>query len=231
MEYFEAVKKRRSIRRYTDEKVPESVINKALESALLAPNSSNTQTWDFHWVKSAEIKSNLIKACFSQSAARTASDLIVITANPNLWKRSQKPLVDWAKKVNAPKDVVIYYEKLIPMIYRYGFLNSLGLLKYFATSIIGLFRPMPRYTNFKRDQQEIAIKSAALAAENFALAISAQGFDTCMMEGFDACRVRKILKLNSNYRVVMVIAVGKASDQGTWGSQMRLPFEKVVHIY
>jgi nitroreductase len=231
MDFFEVIKKRRSIRKYTEEKVPEAVIKSALEAAILAPNSSNTQTWDFHWVKSTEAKTNLITACLSQSAAKTASDLIVITANPNLWKRSQKPLVEWTKQVNAPKQVIMYYEKLIPMTYRSGFLNSMGLIKFIMTSIIGLFRPMPRSTNFKSDLQRVAIKSAALAAENFVLAITAQGYDTCMMEGFDEYRVRKVLSLSFQYRVVMVIAVGKSTEQGTWGPQMRLPYEIVVHEY
>ena len=43
-----------------------------------------------------------------------------------------------------------------------------------------------------RDLQEIAIKSAALGAENFVLALEAQGFSSCMMEGHDESRVLKL---------------------------------------
>lgn len=230
MDYFEAVKKRRSIRRYTEEVVPDEVIQKALEAAILAPNSSNTQTWNFYWVKDTAKKVKLVDACLSQSAARTANHLIVVTANSHLWKRSQGPLISWVKSVNAPKPVVLYYEKLIPLTYRYGFLNLLGLIKYLTSTIVGLFRAVPRGPHFKRDLQEVAIKSAALACENFVLGIAAQGFDTCMMEGFDQSRVRRLLHLSRHDRVVMVISVGKASDKGTWGPQMRLPYESVVHI-
>jgi nitroreductase len=45
MEFFEAVVRRRSVRKFTPEAVPEAVIRKAFEAAILAPNSSNTQTW------------------------------------------------------------------------------------------------------------------------------------------------------------------------------------------
>lgn len=57
------------------------------------------------------------------------------------------------------------------------------------------------------------MKSAALAAENFVLAVTAEGFDTCMMEGFDEPRVRRLLGLARHYRVAMVIAIGKAAEK------------------
>ena len=51
MDYFDLVRKRRSVRKFLNEKVPEEVITKALKAALLAPNSSNLQPWEFYWVK------------------------------------------------------------------------------------------------------------------------------------------------------------------------------------
>ena len=50
-EFAELVQARRSCRVYTDEPVPESIIDKCLDLALLAPNSSNLQPWKFYWVK------------------------------------------------------------------------------------------------------------------------------------------------------------------------------------
>jgi len=230
MDFFEAVSKRRSIRKYTDEAVPEEVIQRAFDAAILAPNSSNTQTWDFHWVKSPENKKKLIEFCLNQSAARTAQELIVVSADPAHWRRSQQPLIEWVERVNAPKMVQAYYKKLIPMTYRWGFLNSWGLIKWASFFLTGLVRPITRGPNTRRDLQEVALKSACLAAENFVLAISAQGFSSCMMEGFDECRVKKLLGLARSARVAMVISVGRESDRGTWGPQYRLPKSEVVHL-
>ncbi len=231
MDFFEAVKRRRSIRKYLSDKVPDNVIHKALEMAALAPNSSNTQTWDFHWVKTENIKQKLIEACLFQSAAKSASDLIVVTANSKLWKRSQKSLIEWAKKSNAPSGVLDYYQKLLPIMYSHGPLNLFGFLKWIGITLAGLFRPMPRGPFTRRDMQEVAVKSAALAAQNFVLAISAQGYDSCMMEGFDSSRVLRVLNLSKRYTVVMVIAVGKTAENGTWGTQVRLPLTDVIHVY
>jgi nitroreductase len=228
MELFDAIKKRRSIRRFTAEVVPDAAIKKALEAAVLAPNSSNIQAWNFYWVRNLGPKQKLVEFCLNQSAARTASHLIVVIADPGLWKRSQGPLVEWVEKAKAPQPVHFYYKKLIPLTYRWGFMNSIGYIKKMITFVSGLFRPMPRGPNTLRDLQEVCIKSAALASENFVLAITAQGFATCMMEGFDEVRVKKLLKLPCRSRVVMVIAVGREADRGTWGPQFRLPIDAVV---
>ena len=88
MEFFEAVKTRRSIRKYTSTPVPAEVIQKALDAALIAPNSSNLQTWEFYWVRTSEVKKKLVESCMSQSAARTAQELVVVVANPSLWKKN-----------------------------------------------------------------------------------------------------------------------------------------------
>jgi nitroreductase len=228
MDYFETVEKRRSIRKFTDEKVPTDVIQKALQAAVLAPNSSNTQTWNFFWVRSPENKHKVVEICLSQAAARSAQELIVVTADPSLWRRAHKPLIQFIRSVNAPKPVIQYYEKLIPVTYAWGFLNCFAPIKWLMANAVGLFRPMLRGPNSRRDLQEVAIKSAALAAENFVLAITAQGFSTCMMEGFDAVRMKQLLKLSSAGRLVMVIGVGRESDRGTWGPRFRLPLAQVV---
>lgn len=229
MDFFEVIKRRRSIRRFTDDSVPEEVIEKALNAAVWAPNSSNIQSWNFYWVTDPNKKTRLIEACLGQSAARTAQHLVVVTANYQLWKRSQPHLVNWVEQANAPKPVQAYYQRLIPVSYRSGWFNLLGLVKWVSFNFSGLFRPVPRGPSFSWELQGVAVKSAALAAENFVLAVAAQDFDSCMMEGFDECRVKKLLGLHGKDRVVMVIAVGKASERGTWGPPFRIPNELVIH--
>lgn len=229
MDFFEAVARRRSIRKFTEEVVPDAVIEKALEAAVLAPNSSNVQTWDFYWVKNPEKKAKLVNACLNQSASRTASHLLVVVGDPKKWKRSRPALIEWVRKANAPKPVHLYYEKLIPMTYTWGPFNLWGIAKWLLAFFTGFFRPILRGPFFKSQLQEVAIKSAALAAENFVLAISAQGYSTCMMEGHDEWRVKSLLKLPRSARVAMVIGVGRGHDRGTWGPQMRIPIDQVVH--
>lgn len=173
MDFFEAVEKRRSIRKFLQKPVAPELIERCFDSALIAPNSSNTQTWDFYWVKNQDIKNRLVAYCLSQSAARTAEELIVVTADPKNWKRSYQPLNDFVSSINAPKLVLDYYKRLVPLMYRWGLFNSLAVLKWVVSTLYGLKAPTMRGPNTKRELQLVATKSAALACENFVLAASA----------------------------------------------------------
>jgi len=64
-------------------------------------------------------------------------------------------------------------------------------------------------------------KSTALACENLMLAIVAQGYACCPMEGFDQRRVKKILGLGCGSHIVMVIGMGEGLPQGIYGAQLR----------
>ncbi len=224
MDFFEAVSRRRSVRNYSDRSVPAEVINKAIDAALLAPNSSNMQTWRVSWVRTPEKKKKLIEACLSQGAAKTAQELIVFTTDASKWKMSQEYIL---KSIigNPRKDLHDYYGKLIPIIYGY---QVLWPLKWIAVNLVGLFRPMVRESALPRHRQETVVKTCALACENFMLAIAAQGFDSCPMEGFDSKLVRKVLGSPRSERIVMVISVGERTERGIWGERFRIPREEVV---
>lgn len=224
MDFFETVSRRRSVRAYSTTPVPAEVVNRAIDAALIAPNSSNMQTWRIYWVKNPARRARLVEACMSQGAARTAQELLVFTCDPRNWKLSRPFLLESIRD-NPRKDLKTYYGKLMPFVYGYRWLAP---VKWLIFNIAGLFRPMVREIVSRRDLQEVCVKSTALACENFMLAIAAQGFDTCPMEGFDSARVRRALGLRCRETIVMVIAVGERIDRGIWGERYRIPREVVV---
>lgn len=57
-DFIKTIKSRRSVRNYNDEPVLEQDMKACLELALLAPNSSNLQPWEFYWVRSPEKNKN-----------------------------------------------------------------------------------------------------------------------------------------------------------------------------
>lgn len=225
MEFFQVVEKRRSVRKYTKTVVPDPVIERALDAALLAPNSSNLQTWQFFWVSSESKRQELAEACLRQNAARTAQHLLVVVADRSRWKKTQQALLKKFREENALPILFKYYEKLVPLLHGWALLAPIRWMLFHA---IGLFRPIARRPWSRRDLDEIAIKSAALASENFMLAIAAQGFDTCPMEGFDEVRVKRLLGLKCPARVVMVISVGERDAKGVWGERYRVPKDWVI---
>ncbi|MCB0391192.1 MAG: nitroreductase family protein [Bdellovibrionales bacterium] len=229
MDFFDVIKKRRSVRKFTDQKVEATLINKALDAALIAPNSSNMQPWEFYWIQDPLKKQNLIEACFSQNAAKTAQELIFVIARLDTWKRNRKLILEWAHKLKSPPKVLFdYYQKLIPLAYSRDPFYIKDIFSYILTTLVGLFRPTPR-TYFGRARQfEGASKSTALACENFMLVLVAQGLACCPMEGFDEKRVKKILKLNRHCHVVMGIGIGYAAEDGVYADQFRISRDLVV---
>ena len=67
------VESRRSVRRFHDEAIPDAVVERCLELALLAPTSSNLQSWEFYRVVDPEKKKALaddIKDVFAELKGR-----------------------------------------------------------------------------------------------------------------------------------------------------------------
>jgi len=62
MSVIDIIRKRQSVRNYQDRPVEEEKLQLILESARLAPSSSNSQPWHFIAVKDKEIKSKLMEA-------------------------------------------------------------------------------------------------------------------------------------------------------------------------
>ncbi len=212
--FNEIVNARRSVRIFDSEKIPAAVIDLALENAMLAPNSSNLQPWEFYWVKSEEKKKELAQICLSQAGAQTASELIVCVARTKTWKKLCKYQLEQLEKlqsngVEVPKAAFHYYRKIAPFAYENGYFNLLGIFKKLLFFFIGLKKPMIRGPASEKDLQIWAVKTTALACENFMLSIQASGYNSLPMEGFDKVRLHRLLGLASDAVTVMVIAVGK----------------------
>ena len=223
MEFFQTIETRRSVRKYQPDTVPREVIEKALSASLLAPNSSNLQPWEIYWVRDAGKKAALVTAAFDQSAAATAAELLVFVARTDTWKRNRALILEeLAKRGNVPKQQLDYYTKLVPLFYSHGVLNLFGLLKHILFFIMGLFRAVPRGPFSKARTKAVLSKTVALACQNFMLAITAQGYSSLPMEGFDEVRVKKILGLGGESAVVMMISVGRENPEGVYGPRLRL---------
>ena len=59
MDVLEAIRNRRSIRRYRDEPVPEDVLGQVLEAGRWAPSSANRQPWEFVVVREEQVRATL----------------------------------------------------------------------------------------------------------------------------------------------------------------------------
>lgn len=224
------IQNRRSVRVYTDEKIPASIVEKVLDWGLLAPNSSNLQCWEFYWVKHPVKKAHLIEALLNQPAASTAQELIVAVARLDTWKDNSQQMLKFfdSQETKVPPSVRAYYSKLVPMVYTMGPLGVFGPFKKILMKVVGMFRPIPREPSSIADLRVWAHKTTALACENIMLGFSAYGYDTCPMEGYDSARVKKILDLGAGAEICMVISAGKRAKNGVYGPRIRFAKEQFV---
>ncbi len=62
MELHRFLRSRRSVRRFTQDEVPDAVIRRIVETACYAPSAHNRQPWRFCVLKQADAKSRLADA-------------------------------------------------------------------------------------------------------------------------------------------------------------------------
>jgi nitroreductase len=222
------IRSRRSVRKFTGEAIPEEVVKACIEWGTLAPNSSNLQTWMFHWVRDEGLKKQLGPACLGQNAAKTASDIIAVTVRPSIWRKHARWNLEHFPRKPMPKIVEQYYSKLTYLLYGTGPFGILAPLKWLFLTAVGLRTAIIREPLTPIGRRLWAVKTAALACENIMLGFRAHGYDTCPMEGYDRNRVRRILKLPRDQYIVMLIAAGVASPEGVYHEQYRLPTDEVL---
>ena len=229
-EFRALVEARRSVRKYTAENIPDEIVNDCLDLALLAPNSSNLQSWEFYRIKNIDVKRDIVKACFSQSAAKTSAELIVCVARRDTWRKHSKQMLNEFAKlpIETPKVAKDYYGKLVPFVYSVGWFNILTPFKWLFNTIGGIFTVVPRDPISSFGMNTWAVKSTALACENLMLAFRSHGYDTCPMEGFDSWKVKKAMGLPRKAEIVMIISAGKRDDGGVYGPRMRFPRSQFV---
>ena len=226
--FYEVVNSRRSVRIFTDEPVPEALMRRAMDAALMAPNSSNLQVWQLHWVRSADKKRALVEACLGQPAASTAQEIVVFVARPDLWKRNNDWMIDHLKAQDSPAKAFQYFEKITRIVYNQGPCGLFRPLKWVWFTIRGWQRPTPREPIHHGHMASWAHKSTALAAENFMLAIRAEGLDSCPMEGLDSYRVKRILNLPRRAGITMAVSVGRRAEGGVYGPRFRFDSKSIV---
>lgn len=88
MDLFEAVEKRRSIRKFKPNHVAEKDLKKILEAGRLAPSGSNRQPWYFIVVTDEKTKKTLSTAANNQSFIADAGVVIAALGDPGAYSKS-----------------------------------------------------------------------------------------------------------------------------------------------
>jgi nitroreductase len=70
MDVLEAIHKRRSIRNFTDQPIPDEMLRQILEAGTCAPSAGNMQAWEFVIIKDPVAKQKLVNTTDAGNTAR-----------------------------------------------------------------------------------------------------------------------------------------------------------------
>lgn len=104
-EFYADIKRRRTVRHFSDEPVSRVIIENCLKAAGTAPNGANLQPWHFSVVEDAEIKRKI------RVAAEEEERNFYEKRAPEEWLEALAPLgTDWQKEFleNAPYLIAIF---------------------------------------------------------------------------------------------------------------------------
>ncbi len=87
MEVFEAIKKRRSIRRYKGEPIDKEDMEKMVKAARLAPSAKNLQPWKLVVVQDPKILEELVPICHGQEFVSECGAFIVGMIDGSKWSK------------------------------------------------------------------------------------------------------------------------------------------------
>jgi nitroreductase len=220
--FAKVVRTRRSVRAYLPDPIPDAVLDRCLDLALLAPNSQNLEPWQFIEVRDPAKRETLGRYCLNQPQAVQAPHLIVAVARPDFWRMGRRLAME-ALDRDATRDpliakyhdaLIFKYRVLVPLMFADGPFHLLAPLKRLILWAIGLFEIFWRFDTGAAGQTLWATKTTALACQNLMLALRAAGYDSCAMEGFDEPRTKRLLGLPRPAHIVMVIAAGKRAEGG-----------------
>lgn len=224
--YDELVRRRRSVRHFKADALPDGLVERLVATAQWAPSGYNIQPAHFVVVTEEAVKRALCAACMGQKQILEAPATVVFTGDRRAaWAHLDRMIAQEYAAGSMSEGYEKTLRTYVPLAFGTGPAGWGWLWKATLGPVMRWFSPVPSLPAVHRSYW--LAKQVSLCAMTFMLAATAAGLGTCPMEGYDDRRVRKALGMTGRYQVVLVVPVGYAADPP--GSRTRLPLEQVMH--
>lgn len=179
LDVFEAIKTRRSIRRFKEDSVPDTLIRRILDAARQAPSGDNSQPWIFILVKDSHIKQK-IRAFLADRARRyIQSD----EGKRELQKYGPDTSAKWIKAIEAGR----YQEHI-------------------AKSSVLIVTAGDTGSPYYVHDCCAATMNLILAAQ--AVGLGSCWIDHGVSDELTESSIRDVLRIPKDYRIVSLVAIG-----------------------
>jgi len=200
MNVSEAIIKRRSIRKFKPDPIPEEKIRLLLESARLAPSGTNTQPWRFIVVKDDDTKKKLQEAAHNQRHIGRASVIIACCADLKAFK-------DFPERVDE--------------------LIESGALPERTREVFIPYLKKGMDTVAKDALMVAAAANVAIAVEHIVLQAVEIGLGTCWVRWYEDNKVKEILDIPEHVEVMALLPVGVPDEDPSQRPRQKL--DKIVY--
>ena len=200
MDVSEAIRKRRSIRKFKPDPIPEEKIRLLLESARLAPSGTNTQPWRFIVIKDNDTKKKLQEAAHNQRHIGRAPVIIVCCADLKAFKEFPErvdELIESGALPERTREVFIPYLK----------------------------KGMDTVT--KDALMVAAAANVAIAVEHIVLQAVEIGLGTCWVRWYEDNKVKEILDIPEHVEVMALLPIGVPDEDPS--RRPRLELDQLVN--
>ncbi|HBP64022.1 MAG TPA: oxidoreductase [Desulfosporosinus sp.] len=180
MELLEAMKARRSIRKFKADPIPESIVTQLIQAAQLAPTGSNIQPTRFVVIKSDAVRAQLSEATplpFVSQAPLVLACCVDLESLGGMSTRARE-LKEAGAFVDTPLDKMD--------------LESYAKRKPMDPAVAEAYLRL----------------NAAIALDHLTLRAVDLGLGTCWVMMFNQEKVKEILGLGENYNVVALLPIG-----------------------
>jgi len=181
----EAIEKRRSIRKFKPDAIPQKVIEELIEAARLAPSGSNAQPWRFKIVADQVIRNKLAEAAHNQKFIAQAPVVIVCCAS----------LKEYADNMALGAQDLGSIEAVEPDIVK-TIINRADALHSLPLAQLG----------------PIVSFHVAIAIEHIVLRALDYDLGTCWVKLVDAEKIREIFNWDENMFVVALLPIGYPAE-------------------
>lgn len=184
-----AIKSRKSVRKYSDKAIADDLLLNILEAGRLAPSWCNSQPWKFIVVKSQETKNILAEASGGQQQVKNAQVVICCVADLSSWNNTNFGKVLAQKGLDEPSIKAFLSSKILNP-------TNLGEYEVILRSIEQLTYPVAYMT---LEAQELGIGACVVGA----LANELTKKDEGLMQ-----KVKQVLNLREDQILVDLLTLG-----------------------
>lgn len=224
MDVREAIQKRRSIRKFKVDAVPDVLIMQLLESARLAPSGLNVQPWEFIVVRDAGTRQKLQAASYDQPHVGHAPVILACCANVESFGGIPQRIEELITAGTFPEKS----REICAGIFEKGASTATPSSPSSHTRDHGEVKNAQNQNDWSQSYlTTMAMVDTCLAIEHIVLQAVELGLGTCWVQRFHVQQVKEILDIPEGREIVALLPLGYPDEDPP--QRPRFDLEKIYY--